>query len=428
MKVKVSKKYTVLVLLTLLLILALARFVMPGSRVSELPLATVSRTALEIKVNSVGALDAERAHMVSSTIKGDKGKVVYLIDDGTMVKSGDMLVRFDSTPFEAEILRLSGEVKSRESVVESSKQVLEWEKSQAEGLVKTAEFNLKDARQEYSRHKAYIKDLEELGTKGFSFPTEIAQAKKKAEQLSAKHDKAETDLEQAKKESVFKIASAMAALSKAKSELETVTLALEDAKGELKKTVLTAPFQGIVVHYELFRDNLKRKPRVGDTVWQNQALLYLPDISSMVVKTQVREVDLHKIAVGQKASVQVDAYPDALFESSVSSIGVLAADNADGGRGEKYFQLAVAIKGSDSRLRPGMTARVHILADTAKNVLSVPVQAVFEEAGHKYAYVHSDKTFKKVEVSTGRQNEDMAEILSGLKEGEQVSLLKPSKK
>ena len=398
----------------------------PDEKDLNLNTATAELMSFEVKVNTVGVLDAERSHVVSSTIKGDKGKILYLADDGTTVNKGDILIKFDPTPFEDEVRRLTGELKSREAVVEAENQVLEWEKSQAEGTVNNAEFNLKDAGQEYERYISYIRDLEDLSKKGYSYPNEITQAKKKAEQLYAKMQKAEMEQEQSRKEVVFKIANAMAGLKKANSEFETTRLLLEEAQDQLKKTVVHAPFSGIAVLYESFRDNQKRKPRAGDAVWQNQSLLYLPDISSMIVETQVREIDLHKIKIGQQAKIQIDAYPDTAFEGEVTSIGILAAERPESGRGEKYFQLTVALKGDDTRLRPGMTARVVIEVNKAKDALSVPIQAIFKEEDKIYCYLLKGNNFKKVEVSIGRQNEDMVEILSGLKRGDKVSLVEPS--
>ncbi len=60
---------------------------------------------------------------------------------------------------------------------------------------------------------------------------------------------------------------------------------------------------------------------------QNQPLLYLPDISAMIVKTQVREIDLHKLVKNQECKVQVDAYPDSVLEGQVAFIGALASEN-----------------------------------------------------------------------------------------------------
>jgi HlyD family secretion protein len=418
------KLYLVLALI-LVLILVMARFVLHGHSESDLQVATAVVASFDININTIGTLDTERSHIVSSAIKGDKGKIIFLIDDGTMVNKGDILVRFDSAQFESDIFRLTGELKSRAAAVEARKQVLEWEKSQAEGAIRNAEFDLKDAKREYSRYTSYIRDLEELGKKGFYYPNEITQAKKKAEQLYNRQQKGETSFDQLQKEAVFKIASATAEWEKAKSERETSRTALAEAQNELKKCVIEAPFPGIVVHYEMFRDNQKRKSRVGDTAWQNQPLLYLPDISAMIVRTQIREVDLHKIAKGQNATIQVDAYPEMRFTGRVTSIGILATDNIEGGRGEKQFQVTVAMNGGDSRLRPGMTARIYTRTDTIKNVLTVPIQAVFNEGGQKYCYVYMGGDFRKSDVKIGRQNEDVTEIISGLRSGDKISLVRP---
>lgn len=401
------------------------RLLMPAPAGPDPQRVFAKPASFDVTVNTIGTLDAERSHVVSSTIKGQNGKIIHIIEEGTFVQKGDVLIRFDSAQFEAEILRLTGELRSREASFEARKQILEWEKSQAEGSIKTAEFDLKDATQEYSRYVSYISDMEALGKKGLHYPNEIYQAKKKAEQLFSKQQRYETSFEQINKESVFKIAAAMAELVKAKNEIETTKIALKDVREELGKAVVRAPFPGIVVHYETHRDNQRRKPRVGDSVWQNQTLLYLPDISSMIVKTVVREVDLHKVTKGQKASIQVDAYPELVFTGQVTSIGVLASDGGEAGKGEKYFQVVVAVHGDNPRLRPGMTARVTLYTDAARNVLSVPVQAVFGEGANRYCYVGKGPSTKKVKVEIGRQNEDYAEIVAGLKDGDMVSLAKP---
>jgi HlyD family secretion protein len=441
-------------------------------------LATVSPRDFQINVNTVGTLDAARSHMVSSAIKGNKGKIIFIVDDGVKAEKGDILIRLDPTPFEEETLRLTGELRSREAAIDAEKQAVEWEKAQSERQIKTAEFNIRVARleleklekgegplqlaqfkgeeerakEEYIRLLSYAKDLEDLSKKGYSNPTETALAKEKAvsagnaynvarekylnyrdyvlpsliETAKANLQQHEMLFEQTKKQGMFQVARAVATLRKAEREYENTKSILKQAQDELRKTVIRAPFSGIAVLYESFRDNTKRKPRVGDAVWQNQPLLYLPDISSMIAKTQVREVDLHKISVGQRAVVQIDAYPDVFFEGEVASIGSLATQGFEGGKGEKYFQLVVSLKGDMSKLRPGMTARISIQGSNVKDALSIPVQGIFCEGKRRYCFVYKGRGFTKVEVTAGRQNEDMAEILSGLNRGDQVSLVRPS--
>ena len=454
-------------------------FSRPASAIRDSQMVQVARGDFDINVKTVGVLDAARTHMVSSTIRGDKGKIIFLVEDGSVVTKDDVLVRLDPTPFETEVHRLSGEVRSLEAAVESARQMLKWEKNQRELEIQNAEFNLKVAelelhklvegdgplqlaqykndldktREEYNKYQAYISDLDRLQTQGFANPNELALARKKVEELGelyqtnrqryesykehvlptmvekarAKVDKAETDIQQVKKGTEYKVARAASALAEVQGKLETAEAALKQALAELKKTTIRPPFGGIAILYETFRSGQKRTPRVGDRVWQNQPLLYLPDISTMIVKTQIREIDLHKIAIGQPCSVHVDAYPDTLFPGEVTTIGMLATERFEGGIGEKYFQLTVTLTQEDRRLRPGMTARVTIEAGNAENILFLPVQAIFNNGSKSFCYLaENHEMFWKKKVVTGRQNEDLVEIVSRLQEGDRVSLLRPS--
>jgi HlyD family secretion protein len=233
------------------------------------------------------------------------------------------------------------------------------------------------------------------------------------------------NLEQIRKGGGFKIGKAMAALRKARQNLESTTYALKAAQTELERTVIRAPIPGIAVLPEGFRGGKKRKPRIGDVVWQGQPLVYLPDISEMVVKTQIREIDLHKVCPGKPTAVLVDAYPDLRLSGQVKSVGVLAEARAEAGGGDKYFQVMVSVKESDERLRPGMTARVEIACAKIEDAVCVPVHAVFHESGRTYCYVDAHASYEKREVSIGAQSEDWAQILAGLSEGERVTLSRP---
>ena len=447
-------------LLVVVIVLSLSRcFSQPSDAVGEAHFVRVVRGDLGINVKTVGVLDAARTHMVSSAVRGDKGKIIFLVEDGSIVAKDDVLVRLDPTPFETEIHRLGGEVRSLEAAVESAKQMLKWEENQSERQIQTAEYDLKVAqlerdknKEEYARHQAYISDLANLQAQGFSNPTELSLARKKVEELGQQHktarqryvsykehvlptlvetartsvDKAGIEIQQVKKGSTFKVARTASVLAEVEGKLETAQAALKEALAELKKTIIRAPFGGIAILYETFRDGQKRKPRVGDLVWQNQPLLYLPDISTMIVKTQVREVDLHKVAIGQACSVRVDAYPETLLFGKVTSIGMLATERFENGIGEKYFQLTLTLTEKNSRLRPGMTSRITVASENATDILFVPVHAVFDHGPETFCYlVENNGIYRKKEVVTGRQNEDLIEVVSGLQEGDRVSVLKP---
>jgi HlyD family secretion protein len=220
----------------------------------------------------------------------------------------------------------------------------------------------------------------------------------------------------------------------AEDSLNTAREAYRDALDNLKillalpleeEIKVEAPIPGIAILPEGFRGGKKRKPRIADVVWQGQPLVYLPDISEMVVKTQIREIDLHKVCPGKPTVVLVDAYPDLRLSGRVKSVGVLAESRAEAGMGDKYFQVMVSVKKGDERLRPGMTARVEIECAKVEDAVSVPVHAVFHEKGRTYCYVDADASYEKREVSIGAQSEDWAQVLTGLSMSDRVALSRP---
>jgi HlyD family secretion protein len=223
----------------------------------------------------------------------------------------------------------------------------------------------------------------------------------------------------------IRIAKASAEQDRAEQELRIAQTSLEDANQQLSKTVLKAPIPGLAVIREVYIKGEKRKVQVGDTVWQNQPLLYLPDISEMLVNAEVREVDLHKLRKGLPTTVFIDAYPETDFEGVVHSIGVLAEKKTTVRSPEKYFQVTIVIQEHDERLRPGMTAKADILSGRTTDALVVPLNAVFENEGRKCCYVSLGNGYELREVQTGIQNEDFAEIKEGLTAGERICLIEP---
>lgn len=452
----------------------------PAPFLHSVPLIPAERRALIVDIKTVGELEAARSTIIASSIKGDLGKIIDLIPDGITVVPGQVLVKMDPTPFEEKLQKLQAQIKEQEAHLLTLDQTLQWEESQAEHESKTVAYEIEtaeleiekiihgDGPQETSRLKgalqkawlkyeelnSYSKDLIALQEQGFLNPAELRQAQKKLEEEREAYEvsklqydsyvnhvypmlikKAETNLKRAKikqeetfRTGIYKVAKAKAILQQAFQLLGDYNYQLEEGSKELAQTQILAPAPGMVVHREEYRSGQKRKPRVGDILVKNQPLMDLPDLSSMVVKTRVREIDLFKIDVGKKATIEVDAYPQLTFSGTISLIGVLAL--ADMGRmsEEKYFEVRIALNDADPRLRPGMTTRVTLHAQREDNALSVPLHGVFGEKKNHYCYVDTGSGYEKRKVRTGINNEHWMQILDGIQEGEGVCLLIPQEK
>ncbi|MCP4109873.1 MAG: HlyD family efflux transporter periplasmic adaptor subunit [Desulfobacteraceae bacterium] len=463
----------------LLLISVPVFFSHPVKRLSGNTLTDIAiKREFSVTVKSVGELDAVRATFISSELQGDKGKIIWLAEDGTRVDKGDVLVRFDPSEFEEKVRQLSNKVKELEARVAANEQVLEWEKTQVKREILTAEFDLKvakldlkklekgegpleltriqetteQAKLKFEKYKGYVADLERIREQGHIKDDELAEVRKKLEEserefktarkkylyyrdyvlptniekLKAGAAKAKVNLEQKKKGGGYKIGKAIANLQLASQELESTETLLQDAESDLDKTVIRASIPGMAVLREAFHKGEKRKPRIGDQVLRNQPIIYLPDISRMMVKTKIREIDLHKVSPGKAVLVRVDAYPDAALNGRVEAIGVLAQSERFSKGKEKYFTVDILVLDEDNRMRPGMTARLEILCSEFEG-LTIPVQAVFHENGKSCCFIENENGFEKREIVVGIRNEDFVHVVSGLKKEDQVALSIPEK-
>ena len=143
------------VLLFLLILIVIATFIAVNpdiiqreNRINKVATIEVAPIDFKVSIDTIGTLDAARSHTISSTIRGDKGKIIYLIPDGSRVKKGEVLIRLDPTPFEEEVRNLTGQVNSLDAAYRAAGQMLELEKNNIEQAIKTAEYNIRVAKLE----------------------------------------------------------------------------------------------------------------------------------------------------------------------------------------------------------------------------------------------------------------------------------------
>lgn len=196
-------------------------------------------------------------------------------------------------------------------------------------------------------------------------------------------------------------------------------------------STLTAPIAGIVMRYVATGSNNQeaRYPRVGDYVTglfdaQNPTyLMTIADLSKLVVRLQISEMDILKLHAGMPVSVTVDALPGQTFQAKVGLISPQAEKN---NAGLKVFKVEVDLDGGDKRLKPGMTARVDALLEKREKVLKVPLAGVFEDMGKTVAFVSAPEP-RRVEIELGLRGDLEAELIKGdLAPGDKLLTDKPA--
>jgi hypothetical protein len=181
---------------------------------------------------------------------------------------------------------------------------------------------------------------------------------------------------------------------------------------------------GLVVYETFVAASAPRKVRVGDRVTASQGIVTIPEVARMVVETSASERDMHRLTVGQPATIRLEAYPALTFTGRVARVGTLARHVSSGGSEDKRFDVIVdvdAAGGAD--LRPEMTARVDIRLATRRQVLVVPVNAVFARDGEPVCRVLVAAGIESRPVTVGESSAHVVEVTSGLAEGERVSLV-----
>jgi multidrug efflux pump subunit AcrA (membrane-fusion protein) len=212
---------------------------------------------------------------------------------------------------------------------------------------------------------------------------------------------------------------------------------------EIEKCVIKAPEDGMVVYYisDQNRFGVGAQQGIvaqGEPVREGQKLMQIPNLDRMVVNTKVHEALVSKIhgdvmgsdgsveEKGMPARIKVDSYPDRLLNGHVTNVATVAAQQDWMSADVKVYKTMVAIEGKLPGLKPGMSAEVTILVDASDGpVMTMPVQAIVgtPAMGEKrLCYVMTPKGPVQKEIEVGLSNEKMAEVRSGLEEGDEVIL------
>lgn len=357
----------------------------------QIPTAPVQRGDLALTLSEVGELKATR----SATISAPNDKlIIYLAPEGSWVKKGDLLVQLESEKYKIGI-------NEQQSALDK-----------AVAQLKKADSDLESQRFKEEAAKKQYESLLGLKSKGFAMESEVEEARL-------------TYLELKSKTTSFE-----AAVDQERSNVEFSRGGLDQMKHKLAANAVFAPMDGLVVYANVGRPEDGKKVEIGTTPYEGQPLMYLPDITSMQVETEVNEMDVDKVKIGQPVSITLDAVPDAVFGGKVSHIGSLAqlkVSKVSGKRtGVKVFDVTVDVLEADPRLKPGLSASAAILIDELKDVTYVPVEAVFSENGKTVAYVKRGRRARTIVVDCGTSNDKYVIIRSGLQVGDQVYLGQPS--
>ncbi|RKY88329.1 hypothetical protein DRQ09_03035 [candidate division KSB1 bacterium] len=371
-----------------------------------IPVGVSRRGDLVINLVESGDVFATRSRIICAPTRTKSTlQIIYLIPEGTIVNKGDTLIRFDTKQIES---RIETYEKSLQQHREDLKKVIAQHESKMDELYS----DLKVMENTYKLAELYL----------YSLKYE-SDAKKKEGELQFKNAKLNLE-EQKEKIKNQKIINSVE-LSNAQLKVKDDSVKLEYWKEKLKELTVCAPIEGLVVYHEYWDWSSRtfKKVEDGNVVYEGMPIIDLPDTYEMKVRLMVNEVDVGRLKVGQKAKVILDAYPEIEFNGTINSISAIVEDLETNVR---RFNVEVVVDEKNSPyFRPGMTARVEIALKKLKDVVYVPVGAVYEIDDKPVVFV-KEGSFRPRFVKIGEKGLNYIEIKENLKEGEVIALKDPT--
>ncbi len=217
----------------------------------------------------------------------------------------------------------------------------------------------------------------------------------------------------------------LADLSLAQNELDRSRRRLDLVNDKIRKTRIVAPADGHVLEVPVLEGQVVV---AAASVNSGTTLVRIANLSKLLVKTHINQIDAASLVPGQDAALSSEALPDAKMRGIVRFIAPVATSKNN----IKGFEVKLEIVDPNDRLRPGMTLNVVVPVEKVEGVIAVPIAAVFQKPGGKssVAYVtggEGRRDFEERAIVPGVADLFFVQVRSGLKEGERVLLFDPTK-
>jgi len=377
-----------------LIVLGVTAATRGGTKIDPTKLAKVERGDLAKSVVATGKVEPITKVEIKSKASGIVKKL--LVDAGDRVKKGQVLCELDRDEIEAQVNSARAQLLASQAAERGAGADLARAKVDAEGpdvpLLKRA----------YDRAMRMAKE-------GVVSQSSLDDAQKNYELALNKQNVAKAQ-----------VLVLTAKEKQAAAQVQQDKANLAQLEEQLSYTTITSPIDGVI---------LSRDVEMGDAVSSILVLgssatliMTLGDTSQVYVKGKVDESDIGKVYLGQPARIKVESFKDKTFHGKVTKIAPMGVEKDN----VTTFEVRVSINNPGGELKANMTANAEIILEEHKNVLQIPEGALIYDKDKKTYVQVPDPSAKdgarKVAINAGISNGAKTEVLSGLKEGEQVVL------
>ncbi|MDI6782062.1 MAG: efflux RND transporter periplasmic adaptor subunit [bacterium] len=353
----------------------------------------ITKGELSLKVSARGKIEAKDRFELKAKIPG---VIMFNLEDGTTVQKGELVASIDD------------------------KELLAKKHQEKTNLV-----NYKNNLAKLNR-RLDIKELEnrvEGATVFFEEAERLFEANKKLfeskiismdelKRMKANYDKTRLQLEIVRIQLEESINAHQEKIESTLSAIKAIEKNLSSIEQQILWSKITSPTSGIVAQKEV---------KEGSFVSQGQLLSIVVSDKEFVTKVNLDEIDISKISLNMPVAV----IPDAFLGKTVSGRIKKIAPSPKLTEKINTFEVTIQLEPTDVDLRSEMLCDVVIISGLKKNVIKISQEAIVNIEGKDYIFVIKDNIVSKRELTLGFRNPDEVEVLSGIKQGEEVVLNPP---
>jgi HlyD family secretion protein len=392
-----------------IVVLLVGYFIVKGNKASEVAdiLASVKKGPFKVEIETTGELEAKNSVKIQGPGQARNYEIWQvaiqaIVEEGKVVKTGDWVATLDRSEFQT---------KFNQKQIELEKANSKYVQIQLDTtlIMRESRDQLINLRYELQEKEIILEQSK------FEPPATIKQNEINRDKAKRAQEQAEENYKIKKRQNIEKMREVAAELRKVQGELDGMSKIMEQFN-------VLAPQDGMVIYQ---KDWSGKQVKAGSRIqmW-DPIVATLPDLTTMMSKTYVNEVDVRRIKVGQKVEIGLDAYPDKKLSGSVVRVANVGEQrpNSDA----KVFEVAVEIAGTDLSLRPAMTTSNKILTSITDNALSIPLETLHSHFDTvTFVYKKDGARTIKQEVIITETNSNNAVVVAGLSEGDRVYLSIP---
>lgn len=390
-------------------VLLIAYFIINSNRGGEETdiLATVKQGKFKVEIETTGELEAKNSVEISGPsalreFRINNLTILSIVDEGVVVKRGDWIATLDRSEFFTKI---------KDKEIELDKEQAEFTQTQLDTTLV-----LREARDQLINLRYAVEEQGIiLEQSKFEPPATIKQAEINKEKAARAYKQALENYKIRKRQNGAKMREQAAELRKVQNEYNSMNALSESF------TIL-APEPGMVIYSRGWDGKpVKAGSQIG--TW-DPTVATLPDLTTMISKTYINEVDVRKVKANQLVEIGLDAYPDKKLAGEVIRVANVGEQrpNSDA----KVFLVEIEIKGYDPSLRPAMTTSNKIIANVVDSALYLPLECLHSHLDSiTYVFKKEGLNTIKQEVMIGMRNANDAVLLGGLSVGDKLYLSIP---